>query len=83
MERLLELELPRDVRAAVGEHLTAGLHSASEWERRDGNYLAAWRWHLRCLARPGGWRYLTYTRHLLVGPPRRLAAAAGWRRTAG
>jgi glycosyltransferase involved in cell wall biosynthesis len=77
LARMLELNLPRDVRAMIRAHLTAGLHSASEWERRDGNYPAAWRWHLRCLARFRGWRYLTYTRHLLLGSARRLAPATG------
>ncbi len=73
MARMLELNLPRDVRTMIRAHLTAGLHSASDWERRDGNHLAAWRWHLKCLARLRGWRYLTYTRHLLSGSARRLA----------
>jgi glycosyltransferase involved in cell wall biosynthesis len=78
MARMLELKLPRDVRTMVRAHLTAELHSASEWERRDGNHLAAWRWHLRCLARLRGWRHLTYTRHLLIGSARRLVTTAGW-----
>ena len=75
MARMLELDLPPDVRSVLHAHLTAALHSASDWERHDGNYLAAWRWHLRCLSRPGGWRYLTYTRHLLTGSARRSAIA--------
>jgi glycosyltransferase involved in cell wall biosynthesis len=75
MARMLELPLPRDVRTTMRARLTAGLHSASDWERRDGNHLAAWRWHLRCLLRPRGWRYLPYTRHLLIGSLRRLPAA--------
>jgi len=78
MARMLELELPRDVRTMLRAHLTAGLHSAAEWERRDGNYLAAWRWHLRSLAGFRGWRHLTYTRHLVIGSARRLATTAGW-----
>jgi glycosyltransferase involved in cell wall biosynthesis len=75
LARMLELKLPRDVRTMIRAHLTAGLHSAAEWERRDGNYLAAWSWHLRCLARFRGWRHLTYTRHLVIGSARRLATA--------
>jgi glycosyltransferase involved in cell wall biosynthesis len=81
MARILELDLPRDVRAMVREHLTANLHGASEWERGEGNYGAAWRWHLRCLAWASGWRYLPYTGHLVAGPARRLAGMAPSRRT--
>jgi len=72
---MLRLDLPSDVRAMVRDHLRAGLHSASDRERVDGNYVAAWGWHLRCLAQAGGWRYLSYTRHLLSGSARRMAAA--------
>lgn len=76
IRRLLEMDLPSDVRAILHTRLAGALHAASERELRDGNRLAAWRWHLRCLARPHGWRYLPYTRHL-VRPARRLAPTAG------
>jgi Glycosyl transferase family 2 len=75
IRQMLRLDLPRDVRAMVRAHLRAGLHSASDLERRDGNYAAAWGWHLRCLVQGGGWRYLSYTRHLFVKSARRVAAA--------
>jgi glycosyltransferase involved in cell wall biosynthesis len=75
MAQMLELNLPRDVRRLLRAHLMAGRHSASDWERRDGNYAAAWWWHLKSLCRPAGWRYLSYTRHLLPGSTRRPATA--------
>jgi glycosyltransferase involved in cell wall biosynthesis len=64
--RMLELDLPSDVRRALLVRLGADMHSASERERQEGNHRAAWRWHVRSLAQPLGWRYLTYTRHLLA-----------------
>jgi len=73
MARMLELKLPRDVRSALRARLTADLHTASDCELHDGNYLAAWQWHLKCLSRLGGWSYLAYTRHLISGSVRRLA----------
>ena len=74
---MLRLNLPRDVRATLRAHLTADLHSGSERERLDGNYAAAWGWHLRSLAHPGGWRYLSYTRHLLSRSVPRMTAVFG------
>jgi len=77
LRQMLRLDLPRDVRTLVRAHLRAGLHSASDLERLDGNYAAAWWWHLRCLAQAGGWRYLSYTRRLFRLSIRRGAAALG------
>jgi glycosyltransferase involved in cell wall biosynthesis len=71
------LNPPRHIQAMLRAHLTADLHGNSERERLDGNHAAAWAWHLRCLARFGGWRYLSYTRHLLWGSVRGLVAALG------
>ena len=67
LARMLELELPADVRAALRVRLAGDLHSASVTELEDGNYRAAWRWHLKSLAQPSGWRYLPHARHLLIG----------------
>ena len=76
--RMLELPLPADVRAALRVRLAADLHSASARELDDGNYRAAWRWHLKSLAQPSGWRYLPYARNLLLALlTRRATAAAG------
>lgn len=72
--RMLELDLPADVRAALRVRLAGDLHSASSRELDDGNYRAAWAWHLRCLAQPSGWRHLPFARHLLVGSLSRLGA---------
>lgn len=73
--RMLELDLPEAVRAALRVRLAGDLHSASSRELADGNYRAAWRWHLRSLTQPSGWRYLPYARKLLIGSLSRQAAA--------
>lgn len=74
LARMLELELPADVRAALRVRLAGDLHSASSAELEDGNYRAAWRWHFKSLTQPSGWRYLPYARHLLIGALARRAA---------
>ena len=74
--RMLELELPADVGAALRVRLAGDLHSAASLELEDGNYRAAWRWHFKSLAQPSGWRYLPYARNLLIGSLSRRAAGA-------
>jgi glycosyltransferase involved in cell wall biosynthesis len=64
--RMLELDLPPDVRATLRVRLAGDLHSASSAELQDGNWGAAWRWHCQSLVQPSGWRYLPYVRNLLV-----------------
>ena len=65
IERLLEMDLPRDVLPLLEARLTAAHHNAAARELRHGNPRAAWGWHLRCLRRRSGWRYFPYTRHLI------------------
>jgi hypothetical protein len=64
--RMLELDLPPDVRVALRVRLADDLHSASSAEVDDGHWSAAWRLHGRSLVQPSGWRYLPYARNLLV-----------------
>jgi glycosyltransferase involved in cell wall biosynthesis len=66
IERLLKLDVPRDVRALIKGKLAAARHRASSCELAAGNYAAAWFWHMRSLMLGQGWKYLTYTRHLMV-----------------
>jgi glycosyltransferase involved in cell wall biosynthesis len=65
IDRLLRMDLPRDVRPLLEARLTAAHHTAAGRELRHGDPGAAWRWHLRCLRRRHGWRYVLYTRHLI------------------
>jgi len=64
-EHLLKLELPPYARRKVLERIVVNLHSGSEFLLGEGARLEAWRWHLRCLLRRGGYRYLPYTRKLV------------------
>jgi len=66
--RMLQLDLPADVRTTLRVRLAGDLHSAAECELQDRNYAAAWRLHLRSLRQPSGWRFLPYARNLLVAP---------------
>lgn len=65
LERILELDLPADVRRAFREQLRESRHVAAELHRQEGEVGRAWRSHLRSLVSPGGWRYLPYTWKLL------------------
>ena len=65
MRRILELDLPSDVRAALRNMFSRECHANAELYLRQGRLKNAWRWHLRSLRQPGGWRRLPYTRHLV------------------
>lgn len=72
-ECFLELDLPAHSRRKVLERIASDFHAASDLFLREGDWREAWRWHLRCLGRHGGYRYLPYTRKLLwalVAPQR-------------
>ena len=69
-QRMLDAAPPPPIRAIVAARLAGALHQASDHFRRAGRSAAAWRMHLRSLTRPGGWRYLAYTRRLLFARPR-------------
>lgn len=66
MQRLLELEVPDDVRADLSRRLGAAYHQSAVIHLRDGNHRQAWRTHCRSLIHPGGWRYLPFSRRLLL-----------------
>jgi glycosyltransferase involved in cell wall biosynthesis len=63
--RMMALDPPAGIRRRLARKYAASLHSLSDWERSDGNYNAAWRYHLRSLCSLYGIRYLPYTRHLV------------------
>jgi hypothetical protein len=65
VRRILELDLPSDVRAALRRTLSHASHANAHLYLNEGRLRNAWRWHLRSLRQPGGWRRLPYTRHLV------------------
>lgn len=62
--KLLTLPLSLEVRNVLTEKYISALNMKSDIERMNGQLIWAWRSHLKCLI-SGGWRYLSYTRHLV------------------
>jgi hypothetical protein len=66
IDALLRVEMPSDVRKAFIRRRTAACNVAAQTCLRDGALGEAWRWHLRTLVNPGGWRYVPGTRRFLL-----------------
>ncbi len=65
LHRILELDLPRDVRRQLRARIASSYHRAANRALRDGAVREAWGWHAASLCSPSGWRYLPFARHLL------------------
>ena len=65
LRTILALPIPDDVRRALRRHMAGDYHDAADHDWRAGSLRSAWRWHLASLLEPGGWRHVTFTRHLL------------------
>lgn len=63
--RMLELDLPPDVRAALRRHVAPACHNNAHHHLKRGLLQKAWDWHLQSLREPGGWRHLPYTRYFI------------------
>lgn len=72
LRSLLALELPDDMRRWVRGCVAHACHAAADAELHAGRTREAWRWHAATLREPGGWRHLSFARHLL---------RASWRAT--
>ncbi len=72
--RILELDLPADIRAAFESKLAAACHHAADSELLAGQLGPALRWHLRSLVRHRDWRRLPFGRKFI---------AAMWRQRPG
>jgi glycosyltransferase involved in cell wall biosynthesis len=68
LRAMLQLDLPADVEARLRSKHVRAVHCNSVIVLEDGHWTRAWKWHLRSLVGRGGWRYLSYTRHLLISP---------------
>jgi glycosyltransferase involved in cell wall biosynthesis len=64
--KIMELTLPPDVQRGFRIKVSEACHEAADWHWRQGSLDEAWRWHLRSLRPPGGWRYLPFTRRLIA-----------------
>lgn len=65
LRSIMALNLPDDVRRALRARIAGAYHAAADHDRLAGSPREAWRWHLASLLQPAGWRYLSFTRHLL------------------
>lgn len=65
LRRILELDLPPDVRQCFETRLGAAHHASSESLLDAGLMLSAWKQHLMALTCRGGWSYLPFTRKLV------------------
>jgi len=63
--RMMALNPPMRIKRRLAQKYAASLHFLSDWERADGNYRAAWRYHLKSLSSVYGVKYLPYTRRLV------------------
>lgn len=65
LARMLEMPLNGSVIELLKRKYQAALNALSIIEMSRGRVRHAWLAHLKCIAK-GGWRYLSYTRHLLL-----------------
>lgn len=65
LRRIIALPLPADARRTLRARIAGAYHAAANHEREIGALGAAWRWHVRCLLEPSGWRYAPFMRHLV------------------
>jgi hypothetical protein len=68
LQRILGLQLPPHARAGLRRRLGAVHHALSSSFLEERNLSGAWKHHGLSLSLPGGWRYLPYTRKLVLPP---------------
>lgn len=66
LRRMLALGAPQNIRRRLKQKHADSLHALSDGARANGDWKAAWRYHLRSLLSPYGLRYLPVTRKLLI-----------------
>jgi hypothetical protein len=64
-ERMLKRDPPKPIGQLIRQRMGSTHHLLSSSALDRGNWRGAWISHLRSLSAPGGWRYLSYTRHLV------------------
>jgi glycosyltransferase involved in cell wall biosynthesis len=79
--RMMRLNPPARIKRRLARKYAAALHYLSDRERTEGNYGAAWQYHLKSLLSVHGIKYLAYTRFLLhLSRERRLETRTAGRR---
>lgn len=75
-EAVLALDLPAEVKRQLRVKRGAAWHQAAQAAATGDRTGSAWAAHLRSLTAPGGWRYISYTRHLLRKQQAKCSTAA-------
>jgi len=70
LERILELNLPDEIRYAFQRKMANALHEVAEVHHRAGLRRKAWEAHVASMRWPGGGRFGLFTLKLLLGPGR-------------
>lgn len=65
LERILEMQLPNELRQQMRRRITGVRHRIAELYLREDRLARSLRWHLRSLAGRGGWRYASFSLKLL------------------
>lgn len=63
---MLEEKLPQHIKSKIYRKLCESFHTISCYYRQNRLLVKAWQFHLRSLCYPGGVKYLSYTRKLLL-----------------
>ena len=63
---MMALNTSASLRGVLLRLRCSALHSASDYYRMSGDYWRAWTYHLKSMRHPHGWRFLPYTRRLLL-----------------
>jgi glycosyltransferase involved in cell wall biosynthesis len=65
LRRLLDLDLPLDVRAEFRTRIRHTCQGNARLYLQEGRLHEAWRWHLQSFRELGGWRSIRYTPHFV------------------
>ena len=68
-QRMLERQPPPHIVRMIHSKRSAAYHDASTEAMSAGRRAEAWKYHLKSLMLNGGFRYIGYTRHLLLAKP--------------
>jgi len=63
IEKILELDLPPNIRPKIEQKYRGALHQAANFELKDRRLISAWKLHWKSLDYGRGLRYLPFTRY--------------------
>ena len=66
LELILREVSDREISRHMKKKIASACHTAADFCLTQNRPIDAWKYHIECLVRWGGWRFLPYTRHLLL-----------------